>query len=114
MENALVSMLSQFPPSLVKTTTCDRETEIANWRSIEQRLHCDVYFTNPYCAWQKGTNESTNGLLREFYPRGRNLSRVSPATLKRNLALLNTRPRKVLNFRSPLDLWQLELSQCCT
>ena len=59
-------------------------------------------------------NENTNGLLREFYPKGRNLSRVSPATLKRNLALLNARPRKVLNLRSPVDLRDLELSHCCT
>ena len=114
VENALVSMLSQFPSSLVKTITCARGAEFANWRNIEERLHCDVYFADPYCAWQKGTNENTNGLLREFYPKGRNLSRVSPATLKRNLALLNARPRKVLNFRSPAELWDLELSQCCT
>ena len=114
MENALVSILSQFPPSLVKTITCDRGPEFANWENIEKRLHCDVYFADPYCAWQKGTNENCNGLLREFYPKGRNLSRVSPATLKRNLALLNARPRKVLNFRSPKDLWELELANCCT
>ena len=114
MENALVSMLSPFPSSLVKTIACDRGPEFANWRNIEERLHCDVYFADPYCAWQKGTNENTNGLLWEFYPKGRNLSRVSPATLKRNLALLNARPRKVLNFRSPAELWELELSRCCT
>ena len=114
MENALVDILSQFPPSLVKTITCDRGSEFANWKNIEERLHCDVYFADPYCAWQKGSNENSNGLLREFYPKGRNLSRVSPATLKRNLALLNARPRKVLNFRSPADLWELELLNCCT
>ena len=53
-----------------------------------------MYFADPYCAWQKGTNENLNGLLREFYPKGRNLSRVSPATLKKNLALINAGPRK--------------------
>ena len=66
-------------------------------------------------AWaQKGTNENLNGLLREFYPKGRNLSRVAPATLKRNLALINARPRKVLNFHSPQELWDFELNSCCT
>ena len=114
MENALVNILSQFPPSLVKSITCDRGPEFANWENIEQRLHCDVYFADPYCAWQKGTNENCNGLLREFYPKGRNLSRVSPTTLKQNLALLNARPRKVLNFRSPEVLWNLELQNCCS
>lgn len=114
MENALITMLSQFPSSLVKTITCDRGAEFANWQNIERQLSCDVYFADPYCAWQKGTNENSNGLLREFYPKGRNLSRVSPATLKRNLALINARPRKVLNFCSAADLWSRELLNCCT
>lgn len=53
-----------------------------------------MYFADPYCAWQKGTNENSNGLLREFYPKGRNLSRVSEKTLKKNLALINARPKR--------------------
>ena len=114
MENAIVSALSAFPSQLVKTITCDRGAEFANWRRIEERLHCEVYFADPYCAWQKGTNENLNGLLREFYPKGRNLSRVAPATLKRNLALINARPRKVLNFHSAQKLWDFELNSCCT
>lgn len=114
VENAIVKLLSVYPPQLVKTITCDRGSEFANWASIEKRLNCDVYFADPYCAWQKGTNENSNGLLREFYPKGRNLSRVAPATLKRNLALINARPRKVLNFRSAQFLWDLELANCCT
>lgn len=114
VENAIVKLLSEFPPQLVKSITCDRGSEFANWAAIEQRLNCDVYFADPYCAWQKGSNENSNGLLREFYPKGRNLSRVAPATLKRNLAFINARPRKVLNFRSALSLWELELLNCCT
>ncbi len=66
MENAIVSALSAFPPQLVKSITCDRGTEFANRRRIEERLHCDVYFADPHCAWQKGANEDLNGLLREF------------------------------------------------
>jgi len=68
----------------------------------------------PYCAWQKGTNENLNGLLREFYPKGRNLSRGSPQTLKKNLARINAWPKKVLGFKKPVDLFDLFLSQCCT
>ncbi len=114
LENAIVTLLSEFPPQLVKSITCDRGSEFSNWASIEQRLNCDVYFADPYCAWQKGSNENSNGLLREFYPKGRNLSRVASATLKRNLALINARPRKVLNFCSAQSLWDLELLNCCT
>ncbi len=114
MAKTIIETLSQFPDELVKSITCDRGTEFANWKDIENALNCDVFFADPYCAWQKGSNENSNGLLREFYPKGRNLSRVSPKTLKKNLALINARPRKVLNFRSPLSLWDFELMQCCT
>lgn len=114
MENAIVAALPVFPPQLIKTITYDRDTEFANSRQIEERLHCEVFFADPYCAWQKSTNENLNGLLREFYPKGRNLSRVAPATLKRNLTLINARPRKVLNFHSAQELWDFELNSCCT
>lgn len=85
MENAIAAVLSVFPFQLVKIITCDRGTEFANWLQIEEQLHCEVYFAGPYCAWQKGAIENLNGLLREFYPKGRTLSRGAPATLKRNL-----------------------------
>ena len=101
-----------WSPEQIACTPC--ELKRPSWRKIEERLHCDVYFADPYCAWQKGKNENLNGLLREFYPKGRNLSRVAPATLKRNLALINARPRKVLNFHSPQELWDFELNSCCT
>ena len=109
MAAAIITMLSEFPSELVKTITCDRGTEFANWQTIEKKLNCDVYFADPYCAWQKGTNENSNGLLREFYPKGRNLSRVSPKTLLRNLSLINNRPRKCLNYISAQDSFNLEL-----
>ena len=112
MENAIVEALSRYPKELVKTITCDRGSEFANWANIERRLGCEIYFADPYCAWQKGTNENCNGLLREFYPKGRNLSRVSPKTLERGLALINARPRKVLHFVSAADLWKRELENC--
>lgn len=116
MEAAIVGTLGQFPHEMVRTLTCDRGNEFANWRSIEERLGCPMYFADPYCAWQKGSNENSNGLLREFYPKGRNLSRVSEKTLKKNLELLNSRPKKVLGFRSPKELFEAELSilKCCT
>lgn len=114
MENAVVKALKELPTEMVKSITCDRGSEFGNWRNIEARLKCDVYFADPYCAWQKGTNENSNGLLREFYPKGRNLSHVGEKTLKKNLALINARPRKVLNYKSAKDLFELELKKCCT
>ena len=111
---AVIAALSQLPKGAVKTITCDRGSEFASWREIEKALGCQMYFADPYCAWQKGTNENLNGLLREFYPKGRNLSRVSPKTLEKNLALMNARPKKVLNFQKPQDLFELFLKKCCT
>ena len=114
MARAIVSALKELPEAAVKSITCDRGAEFANWQTIEQQLNCDVFFADPYCAWQKGTNENLNGLLREFYPKGRNLSRVSPVTLKKNLALINARPKKVLGFQKPVDLFEFSLKKCCT
>ena len=114
LAKAIIATLSKLPQGSVKTITCDRGSEFAGWRQIENELHCDMYFADPYCAWQKGTNENLNGLLREFYPKGRNLSRVSPKTLEKNLALLNARPKKVLGFKKPVDLFNFFLAKCCT
>ena len=114
MAEAIIKALSVLPSEAVKTITCDRGSEFANWREIEEKLHCQMYFADPYCAWQKGTNENLNGLLREFYPKGKNLSHVSEQTLKKNLALINARPKKILHFKKPIDLFNENLSKCCT
>ena len=114
MAKALIAELSKLPKEAVKTITCDRGSEFSEWREIENRLNCNMYFADPYCAWQKGTNENLNGLLREFYPKGKNLERVSEKTLKKNLALINARPKKVLNFQKPRDLFNENLKKCCT
>ena len=114
MAKALTSELSKLPKGAVKTIICDRGLEFSEWREIENKLNCNMYFANPYCAWQKGTNENLNGLLREFYPKGRNLESVSEKTLKKNLALINARPKNVLNFQKPIDLFNEYLKQCCT
>ncbi len=83
MAQAVIETLSKLPKGAVKTITYDRGSEFANWREIEKSLNCNVCFADPYCACQKGTNENLNGLLREFYPKGRNLSQVSEKTLKK-------------------------------
>ena len=114
MAKEIISELSKLPKGAVKTITCDRGSEFSEWRKIENELNCNMYFADPYCAWQKGTNENLNGLLREFYPKGRNLERVSEKTLKKNLALINARPKKVLHFQKPIDLFNEYLNKCCT
>ena len=101
---AIIEALKQFPSELVKTITFDRGKEFAGYEKIEQELHCNTYFCDPYCAWQKGTNENTNGLLREFYPKGMDLSKVDMDELTNNLSLLNNRPRKCNKYLTPLEV----------
>ena len=101
---AIIEALKQFPSELVKTITFDRGKEFAGYEKIEQELHCKTYFCDPYCAWQKGTNENTNGLLREFYPKGMDLSKVDINELTYNLSLLNNRPRKCNKYLTPLEV----------
>lgn len=114
VKNATIKALQGYPEGAVKTITTDNGSEFAKWQEIEDELKTNVYFADPYCAWQKGTNENLNGLLREFYPKGRNLARVSAKTLAQNVAKINNRPKKVLNYKTPADLFEQELQKCCT
>lgn len=106
---AVYTCLKDYPKGCVKSITTDNGKEFSKWKELEIALNTQVYFADAYCAWQKGTNENSNGLLREFYPKGRNLARVSPKTLNKNLALINARPKKVLNYNAPADLFEQEL-----
>lgn len=101
---AIIELLSQFPHHLVKTITCDRGKEFARYKEIEDKLSCDMYFADPYCAWQKGTNENSNGLLREYYPKGMDLSLVNEDEVEQVLNKLNNRPRKCIEFNTPLEI----------
>ena len=111
VKKVVIETLSEFPKGAVKTITTDNGKEFAKWEEMEKSLGCQIYFADPYCAWQKGTNENLNGLLREFYPKGRNLARVSAKTLAQNVAKINNRPKKVLNFQTPADLIEQELQK---
>lgn len=101
---AIIEALKCFPDDLVKTITFDRGKEFSGYEQIEKELNCKTYFCDPYCAWQKGTNENTNGLLREFYPKGMDLSEVEEHELEYNLKLMNNRPRKCLNYSTPNEI----------
>lgn len=73
----IIDYLKQYPSELVKTITTDNGKEFAEWEQIEKELNSEVYFCDTFCAWQKGSNENSNGLLREFFPKGYNLSRYT-------------------------------------
>jgi IS30 family transposase len=88
----------------VRTTTADNGKEFAAHAELAARLGLDVYFARPYHAWERGTNENTNGLVRQFFPRGLDLRQVAPRQVAHVERLLNNRPRKCLGYRTPLEV----------
>ena len=70
---------------------------------MQKALKVKTYFCDPYCAWQKSTNENTNGLLREYYPKGMDLSEVDENDLKETIKEMNNRPRKCIGFKTPKE-----------
>lgn len=86
--NAIIELLKDLPKGAVKTITCDRGKEFAGLKRIEEELNTKMYFADPYCAWQKGTNEHSNGLLREFYPKHMDLSKKNEKEVQGVLELL--------------------------
>ena len=87
----------------IHTITGDNGTEFANHKRISEQLGIDFYFTHPYSSWEKGTNENTNGLLRQYFPKGTDFNSISEDTIKLVENKLNNRPRKCLNFKRPSD-----------
>ena len=112
--NAIIELLKDFPNEAIKTITCDRGKEFAGWKQIEEELNTNMYFADPYCAWQKGTNENSNGLLREFYPKHIDLSKTNEKEVQDVLKLLNNRPRKCLDYKTPNEIFNEYLTNCCT
>lgn len=100
---ALKKQIKKLPRELRRSLTWDRGTEMAQHKEFSVATDVDVYFCDPKSPWQRGTNENTNGLLRQYFPDGTDLSQYSQAELNRVSRQLNERPRKTLGFRTPAD-----------
>lgn len=94
-----------IPTNLIKTFTVDRGKEFAGYVDIENTLNIDVYFADAYASWQRGTNENTNGLLREFYPKKFDFSSINQKELDNIVTIINNRPRKCLGYRTPAEVF---------
>ena len=90
----------------VYTLTMDNGNEFAQHKRVAKTLQAKVYFAHPNCAWERGANENTNGLLRQYFPKGTNFKTITQAKIRRPEDRLNDRPRKALEFRSPNDIFQ--------
>jgi IS30 family transposase len=97
-------LLGLLPLPLRRTLTLDNGKEFRYSQGVADRLSQGLYFAQPYCSWQRGANENTNGLLRQFFPKGTDFRDVSSYKLKRIQQLLNDRPRKTLKYRTPSEV----------
>ncbi len=108
---AFTRRMKTVPPSLRKTLTYDQGTEMASHTLLAKQLNIDVFFCDPHSPWQRGTNENTNGLLREYMPKGVDLNHYSHQDLTAIETSLNDRPRKILGYRTPAEVFcELKLS----
>jgi IS30 family transposase len=103
VQQAMITQMSQLPEILRRTLTWDQGTEMANHAQIAAATDLNIYFCDPHSPWQRGTNENTNGLLRQYFPKGTDLSFWGPGYLDYVAAELNNRPRKRLGWKTPAE-----------
>ena len=99
--DAFERVLAALPEAARRTLTWDQGSEMARHDLLAGHFEDGVFFAEPASPWQRGTNENTNGLLRQFFPKGKDLSVYTPEDLARAEKLLNSRPRKILNWQTP-------------
>ena len=87
--------------SIYQRVWADNGKEFAYHEEIAAKLKCDVYFANPYCSWERGLNENTNGLIRQSFPKRTDLSLITDKEVRRAIDSLNKRPRKPLGYKTP-------------
>jgi len=107
-QNVSQALITNLEPmkAFVHTLTSDNGVEFAYHRKVSRRLDAGFYFAKPYHSWERGLNEHTNGLIRQYFPKKTNFSDISIEEVKKVELLLNNRPRKVLNFETPIERFE--------
>jgi IS30 family transposase len=109
-----IRAFASLPKKCCKSLTVDRGKEFTLHSKLATDMNLKVFFCDPYSPWQRGTNENTNGLLRQFFPKKTSFSLVSPKVLDEVVALINNRPRKRLNWKTPAEVFFNSQRQRCT
>ncbi len=108
--DSFIRQMKRLPAMMRKSMTYDRGSEMACHPDLARRLKIDIWFCDPHAPWQRGSNENTNGLLRQFMPKGTDLSGVSQTWLNDIAWLLNGRPRKTLGWKTPAEAMAAEIA----
>jgi IS30 family transposase len=103
VRDAIARTIVTLPEELRRSLTWDQGAELAQYAKLKVDAGVQVYFCGPQSPWQRGTNENTNGLLRQYFPKGTDLSAHSPDAIAAVAATLNARPRKTLNWKTPAE-----------
>lgn len=106
---ALLKRFSNLPAHAKKTLTLDNGPENSDWERLEATLGLRCFFAHPYHSWERGANENVNGLIRDYYPKKTDFTIVPDADIATVEYALNTRPRKRLNWKTPLEVWSVAL-----
>ena len=106
---SVMTSLIQRAPKAFRTLTADNGTEFHAYKEVEKVTNTRIYFATPYHSWERGTNENTNGLLRQYLPKGVSMKHLTQRQCDEIAHQLNSRPRKRHAFRSPADLWPANL-----
>jgi IS30 family transposase len=106
---AVASRMTELPKQLRKTLTLDNGPENRDWQSMQAATELDIYFAHPYHSWERGTNENTNGLIREYFPKKTDFDMVTNEEITQVENDLNSRPRKRHNWRTPLEVISVAL-----
>jgi IS30 family transposase len=109
MKNALASTMTTLPEQLRRSLTWDRGKELSQHAAFKVETGIPVYFADPQSPWQRGTNENTNGLLRQYFPKGTDLARWSADEIEAVATALNSRPRKTLGWKTPAEAFNEHL-----
>jgi IS30 family transposase len=104
-------LFSRLPKLARRSTTLDNGSEHYLHTRLQEELGMQTYFADPYCSWRRGTNESTNGLIRRYFPKRTDFQLVSQGAVNEVVARLNSTPRKVLGYQTPSEVFTAHIMQ---
>jgi IS30 family transposase len=114
INRAICARMKFLPADKIKTITYDNGKEFAGFKELERTLGMRSYFAHPYHSWERGTNENTNGLLRQFFPKGMDFRTITQTDIDKVEELLNNRPRKCLTYRTPNEVFWSKPKRCAS